>query len=180
MSSTQPSSRVRSVIDATRRVVPGYFERCLAQRIHSPDEAGSTYGHVTPAELEVLLRTAMWVPYEHADIAPGCHGFRANIAGWIGIVALDKLEPERSVSLADPKGTGYCEAIVAGVRGATSGLTVAILGVEAGEEVLFTFHPGAPIKPSRVTVSACGGERQTTVADARLLGFTHAKTVSAQ
>lgn len=174
-----PTDRIRTAIDTTRKIAPGYFERCLAQRIDGPNQAGSTYGQITPEHLEGLLRTATWEPYAHPDIVPGCHGFTAHIAGQIGIVELARLNPGTFVTIADPKGTGACDVTIAGVHGEHVWFTVAILGIESGAEVLFTFHPGAPIVPSNVTALTCGGARQITVAEAMRYGFTHAKIVNA-
>ncbi len=176
------TNRVLAAIAHTRRALPGYFEKTLAQRASlSPDHCGSTI-HGTVIEVEALLLEATWEPYEHTAVAPGCAAFRAYLPGplRVGVIELARLNGALSARLVDAKGTGYFEVEV--VRRDVSenspaeytDFVTAILGEHEGGEVVFTFHPGEPIAPSAVAVSGVT-EREISVAEARRLGFAYAK-----
>jgi hypothetical protein len=179
-----PSARVVAAIEHTRKALPGYFERTLFQRASlSPEHCGSTV-HGTPAEVEALLLEAAWAPYEHSAVAPGCVAFRAHLPGplRVGVVELARLDGALPVKLADVKSTGYyeveIEAVhVSGTPAEYTDFVTAILGDHEGGEVVFTFHPGEPIAPSRVAVSTPGlpSDAMIPVHEARRLGFTYAK-----
>lgn len=172
-------NRISQAIQATKRLAPGYFEKCLTQRsLLSDQSAGSGYD-LTPEAIEVSLLAAFWEPYEHPEVKAPCFAFRALLKGRFGLVRLDVLPSETVMAFSDPKGTGFVEVEVAGgIQGPKTDFTIIILGPEGNEEVVFTFHPGAPIRPSRI--SAEGHHGQTvTVQEALKLGFEWAKIVQA-
>lgn len=162
--------RISAAIAATRIVAPGYFEKCLAQRCSG---AGSSYP-LTVEELEKALLTAPWEPYAHPDVMQGCSAFRAPLAGTFGLVDLRSVPAETPVTLADPKGTGFVECEVEGAKLAPVDFTVIILGQEKDQEVVFTFHPGDPVRPSRLPSEGRSGQA-TTAGAALALGFVWGK-----
>lgn len=177
------TARVRAAFAALRRLAPDYHARVFAQRAGrlddgtpNPAAAGSIYPDRTAAELIDLVETrTTWRPYAHPDVAAGCTAFAADVpGGQLGLIALDALPDATPVRLLDPKGTGQVEAVVAGVRGAATPLTVVILGAEGDTEIAFTFFPGAPIAPSQVPAAGRAGTT-VTAADARALGLALAK-----
>lgn len=169
-----PSARVRDALAATP---PSYLASCLAQRVNGPDAAGSVFtDYRDPQALLAALQGATWEPYTHPDIMSGCDAFRAPLNGRLGIVRLDVLDRSAAVVLADPKHTGAVEATVPGILGDGVDFAVAILGPDAGREVCYTFHPGAPVSPSQVRAPDMHG-RMVTVAEALALGLVWAKIV---
>lgn len=173
----RPEFRIRAAIEATREVVPGYFEGTLAQRAGASKEAvGSTVWDVDAEQLEQLLVDAQWEPYSHPAVAEGCEAFKTSIhGGFLGVIRLDELSPDFPVTLDDRKDTGKVSAIVKGQQGETVDFLVLILGQEQGREVVFTFHPGDPVKPSQVEASQGLHGKEVTVAEALALGLETAK-----
>lgn len=170
------ATRIAKAMETTRRVVPGYFESTLAQRAElSGKAAGSIVESVDEAQLEQMLLAADWESYSHSAVMTGCEAFKANISGLLGIVDLVSLPVDSSVRLDDRKNTGKVSAIVSGVRGEKVDFTVLILGQEQGEEVIFTFHPGAPVNPSKIEASLNLHGKTVTVSEALTMGLETAK-----
>jgi hypothetical protein len=170
------STRIANAIDRTCKVIPGYFEKTLAQRAGlSETAAGSIYESVNVHQLERMLLNASWEEYSHPAVMPGCVAFKAPIPGTLGIVELRSIVPDNFVKLDDRKGTGQVSCVVSGSRGETVDFTVIILGDENGEEVVFTFHPGDPVRPSQIQVEPGMHGKQITVSEAISMGLETAK-----
>jgi len=171
-------TRIARAVETTRRVVPGYFESTLDQRAGlSEKAAGSIYEGLSESQLERKLLTADWEEYSHEAVLPECVAYKAIIPGRLGIVELSQLPADAVVTLDDRKGTGKVSAVVEGVRGEEVDFTVLILGPEQGEEVVYTFHPGDPVRSSQVQAQPGMHGRQVTVAEALDMGLTTAKIV---
>lgn len=169
-------TRIALAIDRTKSIVPGYFEKTLAQRAGlSQKSCGSIVAGVNETQLEQMLRAADWDEYSHEAVMAGCEAFRAPIKGQLGIVDLRHLPPDAVATLDDRKGTGKVSAVVAGVLGEEVDYTVLILGQEQDEEVVFTFHPGDPVRPSQVQTEPGLHGRQVTVSQALGMGLETAK-----
>lgn len=177
--------RIQAAIANTKRVVPGYFESTVAQR-SSKTGCGSvvTTYHGKPVSdgighLVFFDAQAGWEEYpECPALMPGCSAFiNREIGGELGVVSLAELAPETEVVLDDRKGTGNVSATVKGVRGKHVDFVVAILGDEQGSEVLFTFHPGDPVNPSKVKTEPGMHGKVITVAEALRMGLETAKIV---
>lgn len=169
------SERIREAVEALKEVAPDYWAATLAQRAElSGKAAGSVYEGVNAGQLEDMILRAQWEPYEHPEVMAGCSAFRARVAGRMGIIRLDTLAPETFVTLDDPKQTGQVYAVVDGSRGPVVDFSVLILGTEQEREVVFTFHPGDPAKPSQVPAAGQHGT-QVTVAQALAMGLVTAK-----
>ena len=170
MSST---ARVQAAIRATDR---SYLQRQLEMRSGLSDQAqGSVVLEVTPSQLEQILLEAEWQPYTHPELLPGCVAFSAAIPGQLGLKNLHALDPKTPVRLEDPKNTGKVSAVVQGVLGEKVDFFVIILGPDAkNSEVIWTFHPGAPIRPSLVDAHGLTG-KTVSARDAIEMGFDLAK-----
>lgn len=169
-----PSDRVFAALTATPKE---YLKSCLAQRVNGPDAAGSVFTTFSdPYTLLGALLCAEWESYAHEAVMAGCVAFRAPFCGRIGIARLDALDASTTVVLADPKHTGNVEATVPGLLGEEVDFAVIILGPDGGRELAYTFHPGAPIAPSRVPAADMDG-RHVSAADALAMGLAWAKLV---
>lgn len=169
------TERVRKAIASTKRCLPDYWEATLAQRsLLSGRAVGSVYQGITPDQIESMVLTAEWEPYEHPSIMIGCTAAIARLPGRLGLVRLDELPDDKPVYLLDPKGTRQCSAVVAGVVGPWVPFSVLILGIEKLDdgsevEIVFTFHPGDPVRASELP--AQGNAGRVSVAEAIALGF---------
>lgn len=176
--------RLRMAIADTKKLFPkgqeaqSYWATTVAQRLDRPDACGSVFtGIHTPEQLEQAILAAEWEEYSHPAVTEGCEAFRASISGQLGVVGLVSLPGETEVTLDDRKGTGKVSAVVSGVRGETVDFTVLILGKEDGKEVVFTFHPGDPVRPSQVQAEPGLHSKKITAAQAIQMGMTTAKIV---
>lgn len=148
------TTEVWNAIQATLEVVPGYFESHCSGRSASGD--GSTvwrWGKPCPdatAVLDTILDTG-WFEYpECPALLPGCKAFKAAIPGTIDLRKVSDLADDTPVRWVDA-GHGYQYPTVAGTEGEYVDYTTLIVGPEAGREVVYTFHPGAPIRPSQIS-----------------------------
>lgn len=171
------NTRVAAAIDAIKAINSGYFASTLNQRLPATGAGSIVDGFDSAEELEKALRNAEWEEYSHDALSAGTVGFKTySIAGRIGIVDIDSLSADELVTLDDRKNTGMVSATVQGVLGSEISYTVAILGEENGQEVLFTVHPGDPVMPSKVPAEGLHG---ITVSrdDALKMGLVTAKIV---
>jgi len=133
--------------------------------------------------LEALLESLDWEEYSHPAIkAPAC-GFKAllpeGLEGVLGVVKLSELPEDTQIVLDDRKGTGKVSAVIKGSRldAPRCDYIVAILGPRPDlpdVEVVWTFHPGDPVRPSEVQADGLGGST-VTVKEAVELGLEWAK-----
>lgn len=171
------NTRVVAAIASTLVLLPDHWQKTLEMRAELGVPCGSVYPGVTPADLEGDLLKVDWTPYQHPAIKEGCTGFRANLAGFLGIVDLKSLPPETEIVLDDRKRVGAVSATVKGARGELVDFTVLILDKEGDTEIVGTFHPGDPIRPSPVeTVPGLDGKK-VTAKDAIDMGLEMAKIV---
>ena len=173
-------------MDATKRFQEAHLasprdhlDRCFAQRVEGPARAGSYVPGVCAEELELALLLAGWEEYSHPAVQAPAVAFKAQIPGIMDLVALAELLPEHEVQLLDPKGTGSVEACVrlAGSAGTPVEFTVALLGPgDDGKDVVWTFFPGDPIRPSAIPAEGNVG-RRVSAAIAIAMGLPIAKVI---
>lgn len=169
-------NRIQNAINNTKTAAPGYFEKTLAQRAGLDKMAcGSVYEGVTASELEQKLLSLEWETYTHPAIQSGSSAFKAGMPGRLGVIELATMPADTKVTLDDRKNTGTVSAVVEGIRGPQVDFTILILGMEKGIEVVFTFHPGEPVSPSKVQASPGMHGKKVTVAEALALGLKTAK-----
>lgn len=172
------NKRIKAAIVATKGYIPGYFENTCKK--HMKHGAGSIYEDIeTVEQMEAALLDADWVPATHPDVMPGCTAFKTTSikSGRYGLVEIDSLPDDVSLVASDPKGTGCVSMTVKGTRGEKTDETWIILGNEDGHEVVFTFHPGKPVRPSVVTVVDCPDGKALSKSEAINLGFKLAQVV---
>ena len=148
------TAKVWKAIEATLRVVPGYFEGHLAGRSAAGD--GSTvwrWGKPCPdatAVLNTILDTGWFEAPEVPNLLPGCKAFKAAIPGTVDLRQVSNLTDDTPVVWVKTD-HGYQYPTVPGVAGEYVHDTILIVGPEAGTEVVYTFHPGLPIRPSQIS-----------------------------
>ena len=173
---------VATAITQTKRLCPEYWVSTLAQRL--PGGAGSvmtgTFG--SPAELEAAIVTAEWTEYAPAPEAKldGCRYFKAPLPGRLGLIDLTSVAGDTPVVLDDRKNTGTVSATITGIPGIPVAFTCLIIGAESDQNpelIVWTLHPGEPIRPSAVAAAPGMHGKQITAADAIDLGLSLAKVV---
>lgn len=174
------SEIINAAIDETKALLGEYFANTCKQRLFNG--AGSRYETIEGVdEMESYLRLAAWVPAEHPDVIPGCTAYRTTgiPGGRFGLVRIADLPDDVKIVASDPKGTGKVSMTVTGQQGPKVSETWLILGPEEvdGEirQVVYTFHPGEPIRPSMLEVKDCPDGTVLTKAEALALGFELAK-----
>ena len=171
-------TRIARAIDATRRIVPGYFEKTVAGRLPKTGAGSIVVGFESAEELEQALITVTWEQYSHPALMAGTEAFKTkDIRGMLGVIDLVDLPADAVVTLDDRKNTGKVSCVVEGVRGHDVDFTVIILGPEQDEEVVFTFHPGDPVNPSQIQAEPGMHGRQVAVPKALGMGLEIAKIV---
>lgn len=171
-------TRIARAIDNIRRIMPGYFEKTVAQRLPETGAGSIVDGFDSAEELTQALVTANWEKYSHPAVMAGTEAFiTKDIRGQLGMIGLADLPADAVVTLDDRKATGQVSCVVKGVRGQSVDFTVIILGQHEGEEVVFTFHPGDPVSPSQVQAEPGMHGQQVAVSEAQGMGLEMAKIV---
>ena len=151
------TAEVWAAIEATVNTVPGYFEGHCAGRSATGD--GSTcwrWGKACPDAAAVLdaLLDVIWMKYDGCpNLISGCKAYKAAIPGTIDLRQVSDLADDTLVRWVNP-GHGYQYPTVEGVEGEYTDFTTLIVGPEAGVNVVYTFHPGNPIRPSQISADA--------------------------
>lgn len=169
------NARIARAVEAIKNLDSAYWTQTLTQRL--PGGAGSVVlGDFDAASLEEALLGASWYEYVPEATLEGCTYFKTyDLKGRLGIVELASLPTDTVVTLDDRKNTGKVSAVVDGVLGPEVDFTVIILGPEGGVEVVFTFHPGEPVRPSQVQCETGMHGRRVTIAEAQTMGLAMAK-----
>ena len=177
------NTTVQEAIRNSREHLAEYWAKTLAQRL--PGGAGScVLGVANTAALEDLLEKMEWVEYNHPSIKVPARGFKASlpegIEGVLGVVRLSELPEDARIVLDDRKNTGKVSAVVKGLPAQDMpkvDFLVAIIGPHPENpnvDVVWTFHPGDPIRPSEVPAEGLAGTT-VTVKEAVDLGLEWAK-----
>ena len=171
------NERVQAAIRRTQLDLTDYWMQTLESRCANYG-SGSRFLSNSIIDIEKMLLSADWVPYPEAQhlLLEDCVAYRAEIPGMLGVVKIKSLPESADILLIDRKQTGYLSAEVDSLyaqRLMPVDYTVIILGQEKGEEVVFTVHPGAPIRPSQLR----GCLRTVSRDEALDLGLVYAKVV---
>ena len=172
-----------ALIANSKKYLSDYWEKTLLQRL--PGGAGSyILGIQTKEELENLLKELKWEKYNHPNIKPPAHGYKATlpsgIKGVLGIIKLSHLPSDTPVLLDDRKNTGKISAVVELPEKQLPEVNYIVLIAgphpEKPEvEVVWTFHPGDPIRPSEVETDPSLVNKTVFVKEALALGLEWAK-----
>jgi len=169
---------VLSAIANTQKALPDYWNNTLKQRLMT-NGAGSVFCFDEVSDLEkAIVAVDDWGSYEHNDIAPNCKGYiTKQLTGELGIIAVKDLPEDIKLSLEDRKGTGNVSAVVSGLdfNRPEESYTVLIIGQDNGIDVVFTLHPGAPIRPSAVKLENVDLSKNYSKQEIIDLGLDYAK-----
>jgi hypothetical protein len=169
------SEIVKNAITNSKEKMSDYWNNTLKQRSMKSDMvAGSRY-NLTPEQIEEELLNADWTPYQHENVKAPAKAYKANIAGYEGLVKLNTLPKDKTVVLDDRKNTGKVSVVADGVLGNKVNFTVILVGPHEGNEVVWTFHPSDPIMPSVVDAGEGMNGKEITVEEAIRMGFEYAK-----
>ena len=182
---------VKQALDNASKIIMGkdengkdrtYLDVMLAQRIEGPNNAGSSYNVNSPEQLYQQLISQEWTETTHPDVMPGCRVFKSNLAGLEGILDLDNLPDDVEMYAIDPKGTGKIGIGAGNIEKNPVKETYLIIGKEningKDEDVVFTFHPGEPVRPSEVETQEIPDGTRLSKEEAKKLGFDKAKYLS--
>lgn len=171
---------VRTAIANTANIdaLKGHWEGLLSSRAGKGKPQGSYIPGLNEAELLEKLQAAQWEDFKHPAIAAPAKGFvTRDLTGVVGLVSLAELEPGTPVRLCDGHATGFLSAVVVGGQPQEVDFVVLLVGPNdspAAETVIWTFHPGNPVRPSSLELDAAS-DRKITAAEAIKLGFDLAK-----
>lgn len=190
-SKTNQVEFVKTALENARRIVMGkkedgtdktYLDVMLGQRIEGPTNAESSYEVNSPEELYEQLISQEWEETTHTDVMPDCRVFKTNLAGLEGILNLDKLSDDVELYAIDPKETGKIEMGAGKVEKNPVEETYLIVGKEnidgKDEDVVFTFHPGEPVRPSEVETKDIPDGTRLSKEQAKGFGFDKVKYLS--
>jgi hypothetical protein len=168
---------VLDAIASSTKNMPGY----LIDKVdsHCPGGTGSVWSdYVTVHQ----LRKANWEEVEHPEVMAGCRAFRTTDlpSGEIGVVEIDCLKPQTPILLACPPESDKLQAIVCieeiCYHNVTTEETWLIIGEHEGNTVVFTCHPGEPVRPSQLSAEDFGHLYKIIPANTALgLGLKYAK-----
>lgn len=159
-----------------------YLQSILQQRIEEPTNASSSYENVTEKQLLKDLLEADWEETSHTDVMEGCRVFKCNLPGLKSILDLDELGKNAELYAIDSKETGNIEIGAGNVTKKETQETYLITrkemidGVE--KDIVFTFHPGEPVRPSQIKAEKIADGTRITVDKAKKLGLEKAKYLS--
>ena len=176
---------VKKALDNAKKIQMGeksYLDLMLGQRIEGPTNAGSSYKVNSPEELYNKLINQEWEETSHPDVMPGCRVFKSKLSGLEGILSLEDLPDDAELYAIDPKGTGKVGVGAGKVKKNPVKETYLIIGKEKidgkDEDLVFTFHPGEPIKPSEIETQDIPDGTKLTKKQAEELGFDKVKFLS--
>ena|GEM_PF-1469660 len=146
-----PKLQVMSAIKATP---PDYLARNIETR--TAENRMGSYFDMSADKLKQSLFQAKWEPYDPVDgqgnhiIGGGARGYRATIEGGrLGMTPLESIPENAPLYLTDPKGTGKWALTAVGADAGHTNMVTMIVGPgDAGKPVVWTFHPGEPVRPS--------------------------------
>jgi hypothetical protein len=186
------TARVCAALDHTARL-GAYAEILMESRTFGhPNACGSVvvvegqHGRGSEDDVratERAFRACKWEPWQHTAVAEGCTVFRAPLRpefmlGLIAVVSIESIPDDTLLSLEDPKGTSFVEAVLEVEdlfdKGQRADDVWVILGPAGTGEGVWTWHPGPPVTPSTLFVSGLM-DKPITAANAKTMGITHVK-----
>lgn len=190
-----------AVHNAKQFKLPGldldYLHETLAHRYENPFHRGSMFcrkwynperkivDDETKLVEKALFETHLneWKPYSHDGVIPGCEAFRLDSEMTVGVMGVIDVETE----LFDMNQMWWQKDHTGNIMlvyhqhwpngGTPVKHAVVIIGIEDGKHVVFTVHPGDPIKPSSLSAAEHSDlvGRTPTMADYRKQLVRYAK-----
>lgn len=173
-----------------------YLEKSLKQRNPGEGSAGSTFSSAQTIE---SLKKADWEPLSHNKeaISSPAVAYEAPIPGKLGAAPIDDVSSSDKAVIQPAHGgkgidrkTGKLMAELVAVlpKAPETDFTTIILGPNSKEDetlTVWTFHPGAPIKPSDPILMEDMKKKfnteedyiETTIEEAKKIGFNFVKHV---
>lgn len=145
------------VISALKSTPPDYLAKTIATR--TAEQRAGSYFELTPAQLNAQLYRANWEPFDPRDalgnaiIGGGARGYRATIEGGrLGMTEIKDIASDAQLYLIDPKGIGSWSVSTVGTAEPRVNTVTMIVGEGSvpGKPEVWTFHPGDPVRPSKV------------------------------
>lgn len=167
--------RIRTAVENIKSMLPTYWEATVNSRTPGSSN-GSVFDFNNVEQVLFVDRIGDWEEYgECPNLLPGCTAYvLRDVPGHLGVVELEKLDQELSLDIIDNKRTGKAKCLAHVNIGPETRFATLILGEDQGQEVIFTFHPGLPVRPDEIPVEKLGGRTKISVSEAIELGFTHA------
>lgn len=169
------TSYVRKAIERTKEQIPEHWNTTLDNR--TQDNSVGSYYKMTFEELEdTLLNSCNFGIFNHDSISSDCQGFITyDLLGHTGLIELNNFPPNFLIKLENNK-KNFLSCVVEldnfrALESLPTKPTVLILGTHNDETVVFTFHAGDPVTPSKIT----GEDRMITVKEAISMGFGYAR-----
>lgn len=172
------TKKVRAAIRTTEQYLGDYFDKTCRSRL--ADGVGSIFEGIEDIDdMKAELISAYWERAEHPDVMKGCTAYKTKDikGGHLGLLNIADLPDDVVITASDPKGTGKVSMTVSGEKGPEAEETWLIIGEDEGHDVIFTFHPGEPVRPSIVEVKDCPDGTKLTKEQAINMGFDLAKIV---
>ncbi len=144
----------KQVVAAIKNTPEDYLMRTISTR--TPEKRIGSYFEMTPDQLRQALFKTKWEPYDPRDaegnpiISGGARGYRATInGGRLGMTAVESLPSDAPLYLVDVKGTGKWSLATTGADGPKTDHVTLIVGPgDGGKPIVWTFHPGEPVRAS--------------------------------
>lgn len=154
-----------------------HFENTFLMRNPGAESEGSIFNEPQTPE---SLMSAEWIEFSHPDIGGPAIGYEAPIPGTMNLIKLDTLDPQTPIRMElghkgeIPYVTALLNPADVGQKGVPVKHTVMLLGPGEEGNIVWTFHPGDPIRPS-TTKPNSETEAAKTVQDVINLGFQYGK-----
>lgn len=181
----RPKSPTAQVIEAIGNTPSEYWATLLCQRAGrgvGAEACGSHFPRMSTSTLHSFLLQLVWEDYRHPAIAEPARGFVARSVPHVGVLGIMKLSdvPERAeMRWSDPKNTGTYELVLTvddKRKLPEVEEIVMLLGPgDNGRPVVWTFHPGAPIRPSQLTAEQVKPHATASKSEAAQLGIEWVK-----
>ena len=144
---------VTNALKNTRDNEPEHWQRCLVQRAGKEDgHLGSYFPHFNAAQLSEIIFQLVWEPYNHVDVQAPAQAFIArNFPGRFGMVQFGDIPEDGELELVASKEADKVELVWCNhnSKGIEVDYVVMLLWSDEhdGNLIMWTFHPGDPIKP---------------------------------
>ena len=179
-------SFVKKAFTASSKIKSGegtYQDAMIAQRVSGDKNAGSSYD-MSAKELKQAIFKAEWTETSHPNVEPPCRVFTTTDIpkGKNGIRNIEDFSDDTVFYAIDRKDTGFVGIGVAGEKASEYvSTTYLIVGPEEingkTEDVVYTFHPGEPLKLKDEQTTSKELPDGTVLTKSQVLdmGFKHCK-----
>lgn len=167
---------VVDAVNATKAIVPGYFEKTCKQRIATG--TGSVFSTINSVEeMEEAIVKADWIEAKHELVDPPCKAYKTTsiTGGQYGMVKIEDQPDDTIFHIEDQKNTGMVSLVMEGNTRIPTKETWLIIGPEQGRDIVYTFHPGEPVPVATTPTEQLKVGTKLTKAEALEKGFNLAK-----